>query len=161
MRTCLIIFLIVLGACVHAASGRGSIIDLVSNYVKLSGESDEATLFISDTVEAEFYWVYWAEMRMLFAVPKEFRDEAVSAPSLVIRKPLVFPDDVREKGNKEMETSTYLVSFEWFRTKLTDVVTSGSILHLKTSGHKDSTNTNVDPGSCGTLPVLSDRSSEV
>jgi len=144
MKIFSLIFLIFVSALVHAIADVERAELVVSNYVKNFSKGDQATIFISEKLEAEFYWVYWAEMRMLFSIPKEFRDEAVDAPSLVIRKPLVYPDDVREKGNKEMETSTYLVPFEWYREKLTDILTSGNILNLKRTGHNQSGDDNSE-----------------
>jgi len=144
MKNFSLIFLIFVTAPVHANADVERAERVVSNYVENFGKGDQATIFINEKLEDEFYWVYWAEMRMLFSIPKEFRDEAVDAPSLVIRKPLVYPDDVREKGNKEMETSTYLVSFDWYREKLADIVTSGNILHLTETRHNKSGDDNSE-----------------
>ena len=139
-----LIFLIFLTASVHGTPEVERIESVISNYVENSGKDDPATIFINEKLDAEFYWMYWAETRMLFSIPREFSDEAIDAPSSIMRKPLVYPDDVREKGNKEMESSTYLVSFEWYQQKLTKVVTGGNILHLTKHKHNQSGDDNSE-----------------
>ncbi len=107
------------------------VMSVVRNYTAATGDGNQATVFLSEQPDADYYWAYWAEMRMLFSIPKEFHDEAISAPSIIVRNRLVYPDDVREEGDQDLQSSTYLVSFDWYRKKLTDVVTSGRILQLQ------------------------------
>lgn len=127
------LILALIASTVHAYSENERIKSVLNNYASERGHSDHAKIFLSETIDAEFYWVYWAEMQMLFSFPKNFHDGAIDKPSLIIRRPLVYPDDVREEGNKEMESSTYLVSFDWYRKRLTDIVPGGDILHFTTN----------------------------
>ncbi len=131
-----------LSGSVNANSASERVKTALTNYISEFGKNERATVFLAEELtDSDFYRAYWAEECSLIYFPKEFHDEAVDSLWLVTRTSLEYPTDVREEGNKELATSNYLVSFDWYRQKLSYVVTSGEILHLTKTKHNQAAHT--------------------
>lgn len=131
MKHLILLIFYVFSLSIASAAVPERIKSALINYVKQGGGAKAATILIGkDNVGEDGVWVYWIEKKLLINIPKDFRDEAIEKPSLIVRRPLEYPTDVRAKGGKELETSTYLVDFEWYHETLLEILTVGQVLHI-------------------------------
>ncbi|MEM1221690.1 MAG: hypothetical protein AAGH40_02930 [Verrucomicrobiota bacterium] len=130
MKAITLFLLFTLVTTIAAADVSEKVKLLLDRYLDEFEVTGDATILVGKEREG-YRWAYWKEKKLLIQIPKEIEDIALRHPSLVIRKPLEYPTDVRKEEDRELESSTYLVTYEWYHDRLIEILKEGDILHIK------------------------------
>ncbi len=81
--------------------------------------------------------IYWRDENVLFSFPTAINPEVVDTPSVVVARTWKLnQESFRPPGDKELETSTYLESWDWALQELFECVVRGDMYQLKTNNHQ-------------------------